>query len=240
MGSLHDYSGYKFGHWIVLERYTRTTKCGFVIWIVQCECGKKGFLNSGQISSKRYRKHCGCKSDWTGKKFGRLTVVKKISGKGNHAAKILCKCDCGNEKIVWGGSLHQGTTKSCGCIKSRTEEFRCVTIVLGGYIRHAKRRSLEFNLSRDQFLKIVLEKCLYCGEIFSKITKRKTKFQGELSFKHNGVDRIDNSKGYILNNCVPCCKLCNRMKGTLSYTEWIAHIGKISKNEILQSTPLGG
>lgn len=53
----------------------------------------------------------------TGKKFGKLTVLKRI-GKYNKSVKWLCLCDCGNEKEVTGGSLTQGTTTSCGCFRS--------------------------------------------------------------------------------------------------------------------------
>lgn len=50
--------------------------------------------------------------DLTGKKFGRLTVIKYMNN-----SKWLCKCDCGNEKIVISGDLTRGHTVSCGCFK---------------------------------------------------------------------------------------------------------------------------
>lgn len=57
--------------------------------------------------------------DLTGKKFGRLTVIKRdedyVSPKGVHSIQWLCKCDCGKEKIVDGSSLRSQYTKSCGC-----------------------------------------------------------------------------------------------------------------------------
>ena len=52
-----------------------------------------------------------------GRKFGRLTVLK-CAGKNKHGYYLwLCKCGCGNEKIISGHSLKQGRTKSCGCWK---------------------------------------------------------------------------------------------------------------------------
>lgn len=55
-----------------------------------------------------------------GKRFGRLTVIKRvenyISPKGQSHSRWLCKCDCGNEKIIKSMYLKNGTTKSCGCI----------------------------------------------------------------------------------------------------------------------------
>src|SRR3990167_11506646 len=51
-------------------------------------------------------------------KFGKLTVVKlNSSGGKNQHNKWLCKCDCGNEKIVRSNSLTGGKTKSCGCLQ---------------------------------------------------------------------------------------------------------------------------
>ena len=52
--------------------------------------------------------------DLTGKRFGKLTVAKYL-GK----SFWLCKCDCGNEKIIYGNSLKRGLSDSCGCLKSK-------------------------------------------------------------------------------------------------------------------------
>lgn len=53
--------------------------------------------------------------EMTGKKFGRLTVIKKI--------KVIkevcfweCICDCGKKKTISGSSLRSGNTQSCGCL----------------------------------------------------------------------------------------------------------------------------
>lgn len=56
------------------------------------------------------------KIDIIGKKFGRLTVVSYSHSKG-YRHYYLCKCDCGNEKIILKGNLLQGYTQSCGCLQ---------------------------------------------------------------------------------------------------------------------------
>lgn len=54
--------------------------------------------------------------DLTGKKFGRLTVIKRAERREPHRGAFwLCKCDCGNEKVISGNAL-KTTTKSCGCL----------------------------------------------------------------------------------------------------------------------------
>jgi hypothetical protein len=54
--------------------------------------------------------------DLRGKKFNRLTVID-YTGKKNNQHCWLCRCDCGKEKIILGGCLKKGTTKSCGCLQ---------------------------------------------------------------------------------------------------------------------------
>jgi len=75
----------------------------------------------------------------------------------------------------------------------------------------AKIRNLEFSLTRKQFVEIVSGPCFYCGE----------------NEKKRGIDRQNNSVGYISSNCVSCCWKCNRMKNCLHSKEFIYHIKKI-------------
>lgn len=55
-------------------------------------------------------------NDLTGLVFGRLTVIKPVAQTkwGNY--KWLCSCTCGVEKVIVGGNLTSGTSKSCGCL----------------------------------------------------------------------------------------------------------------------------
>lgn len=56
--------------------------------------------------------------DLTGKKFGKLTVLKMSEERGNrNQIKWVCKCECGNIHVVTGESLRHGKSKSCGCLK---------------------------------------------------------------------------------------------------------------------------
>jgi hypothetical protein len=84
------------------------------------------------------------------------------------------------------------------------------------YIKCAKIRNIGFELTREEFEQIVLQGCYYCGE--SK--------EGEVV----GIDRVDSTRQYLLENCVPCCKICNFMKGTLSVSTFINHSHKIANH----------
>lgn len=61
--------------------------------------------------------------DLTGRKFGKLTVVKKHSKDKWGGWNWLCKCDCGNETVVSGGHLRGLKIKSCGCSKKESKNF---------------------------------------------------------------------------------------------------------------------
>lgn len=58
--------------------------------------------------------------DLTGKKFGRLTAIKRVGSDKYYYSTWLCKCECGKEKICTSNSLKSGKIKSCGCLKKET------------------------------------------------------------------------------------------------------------------------
>lgn len=61
--------------------------------------------------------------DLTGKKFGKLTVLKKINRKKNGSWLWLCKCDCGNEKEATTRDLNGKRVRSCGCGKGSSKSL---------------------------------------------------------------------------------------------------------------------
>lgn len=67
--------------------------------------------------------------DLTGKRFGRLLVLKRdknyILKNRTKGVRWLCKCDCNNEIIVSASSLKKGSTTSCGCYKIESIRKRC-------------------------------------------------------------------------------------------------------------------
>lgn len=86
------------------------------------------------------------------------------------------------------------------------------------YKYDAKRRNYEFALTFEQFAELINKECHYCPIAPSR-----------------GVDRVNNSIGYTIDNCVPCCSKCNEMKMDKSVEEFYSHIEKIyhKKNQKL-------
>ena len=85
----------------------------------------------------------------------------------------------------------------------------------------ANKRGYVFELSVDEVSLLCQQLCSYCGKEPSQV------LNSFPNFKYNGIDRVDNSLGYTDGNCVPCCKLCNRMKGILSVDDFKEHIKTI-------------
>lgn len=59
--------------------------------------------------------------DLTGQRFGRITVTGKAETK-NGFAYWHCECECGTSKTIRGGSLKNGSTRSCGCLASQRRQ----------------------------------------------------------------------------------------------------------------------
>lgn len=56
--------------------------------------------------------------DMTGFASGRLTVLERAEApSGKQGAWWLCQCDCGETTVAFGGSLRDGSKKSCGCLQ---------------------------------------------------------------------------------------------------------------------------
>lgn len=52
-----------------------------------------------------------------GKKFGRLTVIKRAGAIPGECALYICECECGNiTHPLRGTRLRNGDTQSCGCL----------------------------------------------------------------------------------------------------------------------------
>ena len=199
---------------MVSTETTKTIKCA--------RCGSEIVFKGGKhkycyeclpiIKKERQRLR-----DW------KRTVLKRQK----EAEKRLCKCPaCGVEF----SRLSQGSKKKyCGNEACEAERLRrkygykhryksnITTIhtleykTKPRYVDYFKRHKRRFNdqpfLSESEFDSITGKACYYCGN------------EGP-----NGIDRLDNTRGYVLDNCVPCCKHCNYVKSNLSvgvFKEWV-------------------
>jgi hypothetical protein len=177
-------------------------------------------------------------ADLTGKRFGRFVAIKIHHTKQKFRKGIktgndyywLCKCDCGKEKVTLNARLLAGRTKSCGCktMLDREPGQSGLNLLFKQYKHHATKKERDFLLTIEQFKELTGKKCHYCGELPSYTMGRMMSKYAQ--YTYNGIDRIDSSKGYSLDNVLPCCGTCNTMKMGLSYDDFISKVKKISNH----------
>lgn len=199
----------RFGK-LVTTRYVRP---GY--WECSCDCGNKKVVGTKNLVSGRSRscRACRLQTNYTGKKFGRLTATGKLGRLQDGTRALLCVCTCGKKKLLALYRVLNGETKSCGCLKRELETKKDTTGLNNRIARYrvsARYRKVCWELSAEQAGKILLSECKYCGTLPA-----------------HGIDRVDNSAGYTPANAVPCCKICNRAKLNLSLDEfnlWLSRV----------------
>ena len=85
------------------------------------------------------------------------------------------------------------------------------------YKRSARHRGYIFDLTEQEFTRLVLLPCAYCGKV------------SEPEVNLNGLDRVYNDTPYTLDNVVSCCSTCNYSKGQLDFDQFIEHTRKVQE-----------
>ena len=167
-----------------------------------------------------------------GRIFGKLLVLSRAENNKNKKAQWNVICDCGTRRTIVSTSLISGGTQSCGCLqKERASESNRVfdsnpalRKLIDSYRNSAKRRGHNFFFSVEEADKLFQQPCFYCGAPPHRIF---TEYNGKYKYAYNGIDRVDNSKDYTIDNIYTCCKDCNYAKNEMSTTEfsnWIVRV----------------
>lgn len=166
--------------------------------------------------------------DLTGHKYDKLTVIDYAGYNEKYKiSKWLCKCDCGNTVIRESNTLRRfklqhscGCTGTCPVLPNNQHAFKRL---LNMYKQNAEKRGYKFLITSDYFRELIKKHCYYCNNAPSVRFKNCTVDP----ILANGVDRIDNYKDYTIENCVPCCKICNTAKNSLGikeFKDWVYRI----------------
>lgn len=162
-----------------------------------CEkCREKNRVKDAELRNKRNILHEAIEKNKEstiqiclncGKDFAKFNTIF------NKTSKICQKCKENDKK--------QDHLRSDRVRNYMKEHHKNIENFFKNYIEDASKRNYSFNLQYDEFKHLTLSSCYYCDY----------KKDGEV----NGIDRVDNAKGYETSNCVTCCKICNRMKNYL-------------------------
>lgn len=181
--------------------------------------------------------------DLTGQRFGRLIVISQEPSrkldKGHSVSMWLCRCDCGNQKIIRSDSLRSGRTNSCGCLHKEQ--------LLARTTRHGMTGSRLYITWQNMKDRCFNEKCSgykdYGGRGISVCSEWKDSFENFYEWSLlNGytdsltIDRIDVNRNYEPQNCRWTTREAqNRNKRNNHYltyngitktiSEWAADIG---------------
>ena len=168
--------------------------------------------------------------DIINKKFNKLTVIEydhpKLEINKRTKYYYKCKCDCGNICLVEKSLLMKNETKSCGCLNNRIcsdrpgfTGYKNINGKFWGTIKkNASKRNLSFNITIEQAWQKFEEqnnKCALSGVPITLIYKKTHKERTA------SLDRIDNSKGYEIDNIQWVHKNINKMRLDLSIDRFI-------------------
>ena len=169
-----------------------------------------------------------------GRRFGQLLVTGFAGYAKGHKTIWLCKCDCGNEKIVRNDCLVKGTTKSCGCLlklvgakhKSWKGHGEISLSHWNKIIREAELRNLQVSITIEDAWKLFLKQSRKCALSGKEIDFGKFKDDPN---RTASLDRIDSSLGYAKGNVQWVSKEINIAKQTMSQDEFIEMCRTVAK-----------
>jgi len=217
-----DETGNRYGRLVVIK-FVSVDKARKAMWKCLCDCGNETEVVGANLRSG-LSKSCGCLGpnhfiDETNNIYEHLTVIE-FAGKDKHGQIIWkCLCDCGNETIVLGRHLRNGNTRSCGCLRIQySTGVAAMRVLIRRYKHAAQRRNLDWELTEEQFHELTSVSCHYCG-VEPKQKYSQSALNGD--YTYNGLDRVDNTQGYTLDNVVSCCKTCNYAKRGMSLTNFL-------------------
>jgi len=230
-----DLIGKKFGKLTVIKDMGKNSYRKYN-WLCQCECGNTTVVTGTSLNKENGTKSCGCLSkkhfkDLTGQKFNRLNIIKYLGKNKTNNNIYLADCDCGKQTVQEGSDMSTGKVRSCGCLKGllNRNDDALERSIYTSYKSAAKRRGYTFSLHIEDFKVIIKQPCFYCGIEHSNHVERKYT-DSVITLDYNGIDRIDNTEGYNINNVTSCCNICNQAKHTMPQDKFIDWVKRISNN----------
>lgn len=220
--------GDQVGNFLVLKKFKKNGNTYVTAKCCVCNETKNDYRPSELKRTKTCRMCYVTRGGKVGEVYGNFTIVEVLPyGQGHR--KVNVKCVCGDIlknrtlsylKMCKDTIPHPTCRKCSGGRRKRPETEKM-------YRRYFSQVEEEINISVDEFTNLVNSNCFYCGESPETINE-----ELPLMFKNlrpiNGLDRVDSTKGYDINNVVPCCRLCNMMKRNLPINVFIAHVNKIT------------
>lgn len=165
----------------------------------------------------------------SGQRYRFFTLVNRVydyvTRHGRTVPAWRCLCDCGKGFVTPSIQITKGIRNSCGCRNQSqpvTDKDAVSKARFSHYRNGAKSRDLPWLLTYDQFVSILFDDCVYCGSppgLSVTVDKH--------TYLVNGIDRVDNAKGYEPSNVVCCCWSCNAAKSSGTIDEFKAWTNRL-------------
>ena len=227
-----DIIGGRFGILLVKGLSSKRNKRKERLWVCRCDCGREHLVKTSNLISGR-TKSCGCRKrgpprddSEVGKKIGIFEVLRFSHTDKHREALYECQCTkCGETGLVRRSKLCK--VKSCkGC---RWDDYKEISHGYWSSIRKgAKVRSIVFSLTRQEVWEQFLEQDRRCA--LSGVSLRFARgYTGEQTAS---LDRIDNNKGYEVENVQWVHKEINEMKMCRSNEDFIKWCKLVAEEQI--------
>ena len=147
-------------------------------------------------------------------------MCKEIGCTAPSVISGFCRAHYKPKCNVCGSTITSGKFCSMNCKivhkkKQRSGYFESNPLIRENiYKLGASKRNIDYSLTHEQFMSLWQKPCHYCGDDIRTI----------------GIDRVDNDKGYKIDNVVSCCNPCNMMKRNSPYNEFVERCKRISEN----------
>ena len=140
--------------------------------------------------------------DITGQKFDKLLVISKSHS--NNGVFWLCKCDCGNSKIVFSGHLKGNGPKSCGCVRKKKSII--IDGASEGFTKHDLYQTwVDINhrcySKKDKAYKNYGGRGIIMCDSWRNSIKCFIEDMGNKPTPDHSIDRIENNGNYTKENC---------------------------------------
>jgi hypothetical protein len=97
----------------------------------------------------------------------------------------------------------------------------------------AKAKNMEWSITKEDFAILTKSLCYYCDG-----SPQHIKAGYKTDFTYNGLDRVNNSRGYSIDNVVPCCRMCNVAKNYYTQDEFLQWAGNVYLHNFKRTTDL--
>lgn len=163
----------------------------------------KGVITVLELDHETYDKEKQCKRSFFKVKCnrcGKISIMRadRFTNNGKDYPKSCIHCVASLQKEI--------------SDKRYPPETKLLREKLSRYTHNSKRKgkTVKSELTEEEAKNLLLSSCFYCGEPVAM-----------------GIDRIDSTKDYTIDNCVPCCGMCNIMKNKFTQKEFLDKVSKI-------------